>query len=89
LFASGDETARFPFFRFGNFHRFEFVSDFGFRISDFRLRRAVFFAPLRLKEWSEYLARVERFLGIALQRWRRSAEAPLREGRPAHEAKYF
>jgi hypothetical protein len=39
LFASRDEIPQFFSFEFGNFHRFEFVSDFEFRISDFRLRR--------------------------------------------------
>jgi hypothetical protein len=33
LFANREENSQFFFFHFGNFHLFEFVSDFGFRIS--------------------------------------------------------
>jgi hypothetical protein len=42
---------KFPssLFDIAHFHLFEFVSDFEFRISDFRLRRAVFIAPLWCK----------------------------------------
>jgi hypothetical protein len=38
---------RFPPFLFIHFNEFGFVSDFGFRVSDFRLRRAASIASLR------------------------------------------
>jgi hypothetical protein len=51
LLAACDEITLFPFFHFGHFQLFEFVSDFGFRISNFRLRRAASFASLR---WTRF-----------------------------------
>jgi spore coat protein H len=48
VLAGCDEIARFPFSHFGHFHSCGFLSDFGFRISDFRRLRSASFASLRL-----------------------------------------